>query len=190
MRHAPPAVDGAAELQTALPAGIQQLLTREDVIDAELHVHAIAGDIDSPGDQRLRVDRLPVGIFDRRVEVAHGGDIGAGRNLAEQASASQIVRDDAGDVDGQLPRLTAFGLKAGDGKGQGFDGRVVDHDAQRLGARGVRGRREDGRGPQCQKSQKSRQHVIGSSLDRMSSRCLATGCIFLVAGRSRGCRSG
>ncbi len=90
MRHAAPAIDGAAELQTALPAAVEQFLAREDVIDAELYVDAVAADIDRPGDQRLRVDRLPVGIFHRRVKIADGRDIGAGRDFAEKARAGQV----------------------------------------------------------------------------------------------------
>ena len=126
MRHPAPAIDSPRKLQTRSQFG-----TGKHIIQTELHVQRIARHADGTGDQRLRVDRLPVGVLDWRVKIAHGRNIGAGWHFAEQTGANKILGHDTRQIDRHLPCVTAFGLKAGHGKGQGFNDTFGNLDPQR-----------------------------------------------------------
>jgi hypothetical protein len=125
MGHAPPACGLAHELQA-----LAQGRLREHVEQPEAHDDLFAARLDLAGDQRLRVDRLPVGILHRAVEAGDLRDIGIRRDLPEQARAAQVGGDDAGDV---LRHVGCAPIGRDEGRqreGQGFDHALGDFQPQ------------------------------------------------------------
>jgi hypothetical protein len=104
----------------------------EHVEQPEAHDDLVAARLDLAGDQRLRIDRLPVGILHRAVEAGDLGDIGIGRDLPEQARAAQVGGDDTGDVLRHVGRAAIGRDEGRQREGQGLDHALGDFQPQRL----------------------------------------------------------
>lgn len=138
MREPTPAADRGRKLLT-----VAKLLPRIDVEEAELHHHLVALHRNRADNQRLRVDRGPVGIGHGRVERAKTLDMGVLRDLAEKAGAAQVRADHAGNIGSHAARITRFGDEAGQRVGQGLDHTIGDLDPQRAVLGETRHRSQD-----------------------------------------------
>ena len=139
MRHPPPALRRARKLQT-----LAKLLARKDVKQPELHDNPVNAGADRPGDQRLRVDRLPIGIRHRRIKAGHPPDMGRGRDFPKQPGSRKVRGNHPRDIARILRGRRILGHKIRGRKGQRLDHAFGDLDPQRaiLGRR--RGRKHPG----------------------------------------------
>ena len=144
-----PAPVGPARLEGAadqLPAG-------GDVPQAEFDPDIAVGTVKDPaGDQRFGADALPV-VETRREHLRPVAlDEGLRVDRAEQAGASQVVGDDAGDLLGGRPFFAGGRLGHHDGDGQRLEVRIVDPNGQLCG-----GRRGDRDGDKARQEQPAAQ---------------------------------